>query len=110
MATLVTYMENNGMMNPRGVVLICPSSGNRLPPNIGLMPADQYAAWANDNSSYVYMGGNLTTRTAGADTIVIYEKPDDHQNQGINMLYGDGHVDWNQMQQAIQMIQKQQRR
>jgi prepilin-type processing-associated H-X9-DG protein len=110
MATLATYMENNGMMNPRGAVLICPSSSNRLPPNIGMMPADQFAAWANDNSSYVYMGGNLTNRTATADKIVMYEKPDDHQNQGMNLLYGDGHVEWMPMQQAVQMIQRQQQR
>jgi prepilin-type processing-associated H-X9-DG protein len=107
MATLVTYMDNNGMM-PRGMTLICPSSGATLPPNIAQMPADQYAAWANDNSSYVYMGGGLTTRTANAERIVIYEKPDDHDNQGINMLFGDGHVDWIPMPQALQMIRRQQ--
>lgn len=108
MVTLATYLENNGF--GRGTLLLCPSGDPALPPNIAQMTIEQYATWANDNSSYIYIGGGLTNRTATADTIVLYEKPDDHSGDGMNLLYGDGHVDWLPMQQALADIQKQQAR
>ena len=46
--------------------------------------------------------------TARADTIVAYEKPDAHGGQGMNMLFGDGHVEFEQMPVAVRMIQEQQ--
>jgi prepilin-type processing-associated H-X9-DG protein len=44
--------------------------------------------------SFVYAGPNLTTRTATADTIVLYEPLTNHNNDGGNILFGDGHVEF----------------
>jgi len=95
-------------------VFICPSGGN----NLGIAPSPppgtpEYEKWRKDvadainkNSSYVYLGAGMNVRV-GAETIVLYEKPGAHGGQGMNMLYGDGHVEFQLMQSAIQEIQKQ---
>ena len=108
LGTLAVYMD--GMRMPRGQFLVCPSSGHAVSPNLAAMAPDQYAAWVNDNSDYVYTGAGRNVRTSRADTIVIYEKVEDHNNDGINMLYGDGHVDFSRMPQAMDMIQRQMQR
>jgi prepilin-type processing-associated H-X9-DG protein len=42
----------------------------------------------------VYVGGRLTVTTALATTIVAYEPLDNHNGNGSNVLFGDGHVGW----------------
>ena len=84
-------------------VFVCPT-GNTAPPN-GLAIDDQ-VKWVNDNADYVYLGSGMNV-TAGAEVIVLYEKPGAHGGQGMNMLYGDGHVEFQMMQSAMQQIQKQ---
>jgi prepilin-type processing-associated H-X9-DG protein len=44
--------------------------------------------------SYVYVGNGLTTSTVDGNTLVAYEPPDNHQGDGMNMLFGDGHCEW----------------
>ena len=34
------------------------------------------------------------TNSASADTVVVYEPLSNHDNEGCNFLYGDGHVAW----------------
>src|SRR5687767_1972034 len=80
-------------------VFICPSGHSSLPPNIHTMKPDEIAAWVNQNADYVYLGAGRNN-TVGADEILVYEKPNNHGNQGMNMLFGDGHVEWVQMSQA----------
>lgn len=63
-------------------------------------------AWVNQNSPYVYLGAGMNN-TAGPETIVLYEKPEDHK-QGMNILFGDGHVEFLMMPDAQRRIQAQQ--
>ena len=44
------------------------------------------------------------TSAAGQDVVVLYEKNDDHAEDGMNLLYGDGHVSWESMPVAQQLI------
>jgi prepilin-type processing-associated H-X9-DG protein len=88
-------------------VFVCPSGSTAPPPDIAGMPIDAKAKWVNDNSDYVYVGQGMNA-TAGPETIVLYEKPDAHGGQGMSILYGDGHVEFHQMQSAMQQIQRQQ--
>ena len=44
--------------------------------------------------SYIYIGGNLNTTTATAAHIAAYEPLSNHSGTGINVLFGDGHVEW----------------
>jgi prepilin-type processing-associated H-X9-DG protein len=87
-------------------VFVCPS-GNTALPNLAAMKPDEIAKWVNDNSDYVYVGRGMNS-TAGAEVVVLYEKPNAHGRQGMNILYGDGHVDFLQMPGAMQEIQRSQ--
>ena len=86
-------------------VFVCPSGDTPQPPTFA--NRDAAAKWVNENSNYVYLGQNMTVRV-GADTIVLYEKPDAHGGQGMNLLFGDGHVEWMQMSEALKRIEDQQ--
>ncbi|MBC7782598.1 MAG: hypothetical protein H7144_02070 [Burkholderiales bacterium] len=74
-------------------IFVNPRTGNAVPP----LPPGQTAAqalgeWVNTQSDYVYVGRGLTDN-APADRIIAYEKPAGLE-QGINILYADGHVDF----------------
>lgn len=101
-------LVSGGELTPE--VFICPTSGTMPPPRPG-NPADranwekQVATWVNDNSDYVYLGKGLNS-TAGADTVVVHEKPGSHNNYGMNILFGDGHVEWMITPEAMRAIEK----
>jgi prepilin-type processing-associated H-X9-DG protein len=44
--------------------------------------------------SYIYLGKGWMTKDATADKVLAYEPLKNHGGQGMNVLYGDGHVDW----------------
>lgn len=72
--------------------LVCPTSNDTIAP--GTTPHEHVASLATPGHlSYVYVGKGLTYR-AGADVVVAYEPPANHRNDGMNVLYADGHVDW----------------
>jgi prepilin-type processing-associated H-X9-DG protein len=93
---------------------ICPSSGHE--PNIAPSPrpnTPEYEKWRKDvaeainkNSDYVYPGKGMNFNV-GAETIILYEKPDAHGGQGMNILYGDGHVEFMFMRDAQRLIEAQ---
>jgi predicted Zn finger-like uncharacterized protein/prepilin-type processing-associated H-X9-DG protein len=66
-------------------VFICPSS-NDTP---GKGPEDL----SGNHLSYTYVGQGLTNMVP-RDAVVMYEKITDHNNDGTNVLFGDGHVDF----------------
>jgi prepilin-type processing-associated H-X9-DG protein len=99
-------------------VFTCPSGdGPAGPPPVAPGPNAQpgspehkkwqadLTAWVNENSPYVYLGAGMNN-TVGADVIVLYEKPEDHA-QGMNMLFGDGHVEFVLMSEAQRKIEAQ---
>ena len=57
---------------------------------------------ARQASTYVYLGKGMTTATVKDDTLIAYESPENHQGDGMNMLFGDGHAEWEQMAAAKQ--------
>jgi prepilin-type processing-associated H-X9-DG protein len=54
------------------------------------------------HESYIYIP-NLTGGVS-ADTVVLYEPLTNHTNQGINVLFGDGHVEFLRKATATGMI------
>jgi prepilin-type processing-associated H-X9-DG protein len=86
-------------------VFVCPSSNTKVSSHLLTLGTDDQAAWVNAHSDYVYLGKGLTTSCA-PDTILLYEKDSDH-GDGMNILYGDGHVDFVRLAEAHQMIQRQ---
>lgn len=92
LGTLVTAES----MTPR--TFVCPSG----PAN----PASATsAAWVNKNSDYVYLGAGRTT-TMGPSEVLVYENPVDH-HEGMEILFGDGSVQWFKLTDAQSLIMKQ---
>jgi prepilin-type processing-associated H-X9-DG protein len=81
-------------------VFCCPSAGTQPPAN---STPDQAAKWVNQNSDYIYIGATMKTGAA-PELVVAYEKDADHGGDGINMLFADGHVEFNNLQNAHQRI------
>ena len=44
--------------------------------------------------SYLYLGKGLTSSDLTADVVLAYEPLSNHQGRGMNVLFGDGHVEW----------------
>jgi prepilin-type processing-associated H-X9-DG protein len=87
-------------------VFTCPSSNDT--PAAG--PTTQATA-ANllkpGHASYVYVGDGLTDRTATPDTVVLYEVPSNHRKEGMNVLFGDFHVEWEGRAEAQSILSQQ---
>jgi prepilin-type processing-associated H-X9-DG protein len=81
-------------------VFVNPRRGSAGPPP-GLA-GPQMAAWVEEHSDYVWLGKGKKN-TATADTVIAYEKFDG-LTDGINILYGDGHVEFQMMAAAHQQI------
>jgi prepilin-type processing-associated H-X9-DG protein len=117
-AILLYSNENKGNYPPdfRTLILtqeitadafVCPSGNVSLPANLAQMKPEQIANWVNEHSPYVYAGKGLKNN-APADRVVLYEKLEDHNSDGGNFLYGDGHVEFfgrPGYQQEVQKLQ-----
>jgi prepilin-type processing-associated H-X9-DG protein len=86
-------------------VFVCPSHGSQVPPNIRNANLEAKMAWLNDNADYVYLGAGKKNDMP-ADQVVLYEKFENHNGDGINMLYGDGHVEWQNMAGALRELER----
>jgi prepilin-type processing-associated H-X9-DG protein len=82
-------------------VLVCPSSNDEpasATDTAGIV-TELTAAEKNEVGhkhclSYVYKGRGLQVATVSPTAIVAYEPLDNHQGEGTNVLFGDGHVEW----------------
>ena len=104
MGCLIYANDHNGKLPPdQGTLLkeadltlpvfLCPSGNTTVPPEVLAGNLDAKATWVNQHSDYVYLGAGKTQATANAETVIAYEK-DNHHNDGMNMLFGDGHVEY----------------
>lgn len=57
----------------------------------------------SDHCSYVYVGAGMTW-PVGADVVIAYEESDNHDGEGIHVLFGDGVVKWNSAEEAEQLL------
>jgi prepilin-type processing-associated H-X9-DG protein len=75
--------------------------------NSAVAPADkgQWPDWVKEHSDYVWLGEGKKTTDVGADAVLAHEKLEDN-TEGVNILFGDGHVEWYTMPQAQQLIEK----
>jgi prepilin-type processing-associated H-X9-DG protein len=46
-----------------------------------------------EQSSYIYVGQSQTDTTP-PDTVTAYDRLEDHEGDGTNVLFADGHVEW----------------
>jgi prepilin-type processing-associated H-X9-DG protein len=83
-------------------VFVNPETKTRAPRN---KPPEELATWINTSSDYEYLGAGRTNTTP-ADVVVAHEKFRPNA-PGINMLFGDGHVEWVQNAPAQQILLRQ---
>ena len=85
----------------------CPTVGEiDAPEPEAVADREKYREWVNENAHYVYLGAKLNA-AADADTILAYEHDDNHEQEGMNILFNDGHVEWFTHDAAMELIQKQ---
>ncbi len=86
-------------------VFLCPDSGKAIPADIA-RDKKKYAEWVNANSDYVYLGATMKAADP-AERILAYEKLENHNGEGVNILYNDGHVEWMMQEGAKKAIEEQ---
>lgn len=84
-------------------VMLSPRAGSGIPADVTTPEAR--VAYVAEHADYVYLGKGLKNDTP-AETIVVYEKPDG-LDDGINVLFADGHVEFLFMEPAMAEIAKQ---
>jgi len=85
-------------------VFTCPSSNAERAP--GTTPAEQSSHLSDPTyCSYVYHGAGLKTPVDGTQ-IIIVEFLTNHDYEGINVLFGDGHVEWTNSTEARALLSK----
>ncbi len=92
-------------------VFTCRATNTSAPANL---PADQLKSWVNANADYIYIGGSEklftnsqtvpTQSNIVAQTVLAYEKDENHQGKGMNVLFADGHVEWITIDAAHQAV------
>jgi prepilin-type processing-associated H-X9-DG protein len=99
-----TFQQLLASEDVTSAIFVNPASNDT--PAIG--PTTQAAAdqlLAGGHCSYLYLGRGLTDKTVAPNTIVAYEIPG-IPNVGTNVLYGDGHVEWQNADYATKLIAK----
>ena len=83
-------------------VFLCPSSNDDAAP--ATRPADIAASLAQPHHlSYTYLAKGLTT-SAKPDTPLMAEPLDNHDRDGVNILFADGHVDFCRADDAKKLL------
>jgi prepilin-type processing-associated H-X9-DG protein len=111
-ACLLYIQSNNGAYPPDFGTLIRNediTADTFICPDVDLVPPsnmtkDQASIWVNQNSSYFYTGAGLT-QDCDPSIIVVYEKDSNH-GTGMNLLFADGHVEFDNLAEAHEAIEK----
>ncbi len=85
-------------------VFVCPSSNDE--PATG--PSTQAIATdlaTPNHCSYIYLGKGLS-RTANANQVFLLEPLENHQHKGMNVLFGDGRLEWLDTPEAESLLKK----
>ncbi len=105
---ILLYQQDNGGQYPDTLgrliedeqigaeVFVCPGSNDEKSPGATTraVVADIDAGPAGHHCSYLYVGRGLTDKTVKDATVVCYEPLTNHDDDGSNVLFGDGHADW----------------
>lgn len=104
------YPDDLGAMvgvpdGPELPTFICESSGVKIPADLAQKPRAEQVAWVLANSDYVYVAKGLKN-SSDRETVLAYEKPDDHAPEGAHILWGDGRVTWENTDYVQKMIRR----
>ena len=74
-------------------VFVCPGLGD-TPAEGATTQAVASNLLVPGHCSYIYIGIGLNSATVASNTVVAYESLANHGGAGMNVLFGDGHVEW----------------
>lgn len=77
--------------------LVCPSSTSEhaeAAEVLAVENAGELHASYREHCSYIYAGSGLRLSDLDSDTVIVYEPLDNHDQDGINVLFGDGVTDF----------------
>ena len=84
---------------------VCPSSDlDKAPGATNAQQATALAATPAKHLSYVYLAAGQTLNGSPADAIHAYEPPANHDDDGMNVLYADGRVEWLNIAEAKRVL------
>ena len=103
LGTLAVYLAGDVDVNVFG----CPSAGGVDGPGAEVLKdKEKLRDWVNENSHYIYLGAGLNAG-AGDDAIVAHDLDENHEGEGFNILFKDGHVEWFTHEAGAALIEKQ---
>lgn len=85
-------------------VVICPSSDDERAEGPTTQAVAAAVRTVPKHCSYVYLGGGHTHQTATSAFVLAYEHRHNHDDRGMNFLYGDGTVRWLDKPQADRVL------
>ena len=83
---------------------VCPSTNDTPAIPAATTQATAVNLQAPGHCSYIYLGKDWMQDELTADVVLAYEPLSDHQNNGMNVLYGDGHVDFESLAYAKKVL------
>lgn len=98
-----TILENEDLTPS---VFVCPSSNDQPTPPGPTTQTTAAALLQPGHLSYIYLGKGLTSQTATADTVLLYEPLTNHSGDGMNVLFGDFHVEWLSASEAATILKQ----
>ena len=101
------YPPNLGMLVMDGSLgpksFFCPSESMPDIPNLWF---DELGDWVDGDTHYVYLGAGKDT-SVPAEAILLYEPLHHHDGEGINILFGDSHVQFFMIDEALELLAEQ---
>jgi prepilin-type processing-associated H-X9-DG protein len=79
-------------LNPR--TFVCPSSNDTVARAGPTTRATEANVFAGHHLSYLILFDKFSRTASDANVVLAYEPPSNHPGIGINVLYGDGHVEF----------------
>ncbi len=93
---LTTLAKADGTLSTN--MFVCPSGNDT--------PAPDWAHLASGGHlSYIYVGNGMNT-AAVPNAVLLYENPAEHGGDGMNVLFGDGHVEYENGGQTKRIVQQ----
>lgn len=74
-------------------VFLSPRTGGTVPADVAGAGRQEIATWVSGNSDYVYLGKGLTT-SASPERAIAHERLDVGLEDGVNVLFADGRVEF----------------